>query len=83
MAICNLYTEKQHKISAHRDDERWLALNELDENKNRVILLLQALLFILIETNIKSDCYIRDFQIWNDKTNKWITIPLENRSLSL
>lgn len=80
VAICNLYTEKQHKISAHRDDERWLSLNELDKNKKPCHSII-ASLTIYPEQNENKEGHIREFQIWNDGTNKWNTIPLENRSL--
>ena len=34
IAICNFYTEREHKINEHRDDERWLEFNELDSQGN-------------------------------------------------
>ena len=34
IAICNFYTEKEHKINAYKDDERWLERNQLDREGN-------------------------------------------------
>ena len=33
IAICNFYTEKEHRINEHRDDERWLEKNFIKNDK--------------------------------------------------
>ena len=34
VCVCNYYTQKQHKISAHRVDERWLQKNLTNKHDN-------------------------------------------------
>ena len=34
VCVCNFYTEDRHKIADHRDDERWLQFNQLDDKNN-------------------------------------------------
>ena len=70
IAICNYYTEKDHKINEHRDDERWLTHNQLDSNGNPCASIIASL-------TLYPDCkyehqpeYLRNFGIYNDDKAK-------------
>ena len=81
IAICNFYTEKEHKINAHRDDERWLERNQLDKSGNPVASII-ASLTIYPECNYgENPDYLRNFGIYDEDHKTWKDKDLENNSI--
>lgn len=80
VCVCNLYTDDSHQIADHRDDERWLEFNELDNN-NIPYASIIASLTLYLHSNINSQ--LRRFQIYDDENKKWITKYLEHNSILL
>lgn len=76
VAVCNYYTEHQHSINAHRDDERWLELNQKDVHGN-----LKASIIASLTIYPDDNGSIRDFEIQNDETGIWEKTILENNSI--
>jgi len=81
IAICNFYTEKDHKINAHKDDERWLERNQLDKDGNPVASIIASLtLYPDYEYGDNPD-NLRNFGIYNEDSKKWEDIDLRNNSI--
>ena len=76
VVVCNYYTEHSHQINAHRDDERWLELNQRDADG-------QLKASIIASLTIYPDDYnsLREFEIQNDETGYWEKFYLENNSV--
>lgn len=79
VAVCNYYDEDCHQIAAHRDDERWLEFNEIN-NDGELSASIIASLTIYID---KEPTKLRNFEIHNDLSKKWETYNLENNSIIL
>lgn len=77
VGVCSLYTEKIHRISEHRDDERWLYKNELDAHGKPIASIIASLTLYI---DSKPDD-IRPFDIYDDQTEKWDTIELKHNSV--
>ena len=77
VAVCNYYTEDRHQISAHKDDERWLELNELDKSNNPCASIIASLTMYVDEI----PDILRKFEIYNETDKKWISHPLEHNSV--
>ena len=81
IAICNFYTEKDHKINAHKDDERWLERNQLDKDGNPVASIIASLtLYPNYEYGDNPD-NLRNFGIYNEDSKKWEDMDLRNNSI--
>ncbi len=80
IAICNFYTEKEHKINEHRDDERWLEFNELDKNGKPCASIIASMTFYPDSDN---PGYYRNFEIFDEDKNSWQKITLKHNSLLL
>tara|TARA_B100000524_G_scaffold317094_1_gene195972 strand:- start:1141 stop:2148 length:1008 start_codon:yes stop_codon:yes gene_type:complete len=76
VVVCNYYTEKQHQINAHKDDERWLVKNM--NNDGNMSSLIASLSYYPDELKPK---YHRNFQIQDG--DKWTDYTLENGSVIL
>lgn len=79
VCVCNFYTEDNHQISDHRDDERWLQYNELDANGQPFASIIASL--TIYPEDIPN--VLRKFQIYDDNIQKWITNDLEHNSILL
>ena len=77
--VCNYYTEDSHQISDHRDDERWLKFNELDSCGNPVASIIASLTFYVDD----EPSILRNFEIYDDNTNRWNKYQLRHNSLVL
>lgn len=80
IAICNFYTEKEHKINEHRDDERWLEFNELDKNGDPCASIIASMSFY---PDNSSPSYYRNFEIYDENNSGWKKITLKHNSLLL
>ena len=81
IAICNFYTEKEHKINAHKDDERWLERNQLDKDGKPVASIIASLsLYPDYEYGDNPD-NLRNFGIYNEDSKKWEDMDLKNNSI--
>lgn len=77
--VCNYYTVDSHQISDHRDDERWLKFNELDNSSNPEASIIASLTFY-----VDYEPYIlRNFEIYNENTNSWNKYQLRHNPLVL
>lgn len=75
--ICNNYTCHEHQISAHRDDERWLQCNEIDNDGNKCASIIASLtLYPDGQPPI-----LRNFEVYDEKIDKWKTFNLEHNSM--
>ena len=81
IAICNFYTEKEHKINAHRDDERWLEKNQLDDKGNAVASVIASLTLYPKYEYGDNPTDLRNFGIYNEDSKKWDDIDLKNNSI--
>ena len=68
IAICNFYTEREHKINEHRDDERWLEFNELDSQGNPCASGIASMTFY---PDNDDPGYYRNFEIYDENKNGW------------
>ena len=80
IAICNFYTEKEHKINEHRDDERWLEFNELDKNGKPSASIIASMTFY---PDSEKPSYYRNFEIYDEDNSSWKKITLKHNSLLL
>ena len=81
IAICNFYTEKEHKINAHKDDERWLERNQLDREGNPAASIIASLTIYPEYEYGKNPDYLRNFGIYDEDEKKWKDIDLKNNSI--
>ena len=81
IAICNYYTEKEHKINAHKDDERWLERNQLDDNGKPVASIIASLTIYPEYLYGENPEYIRNFGIYDEAEKTWKDIELKNNSI--
>ena len=81
IAICNYYTEKDHKINEHRDDERWLTHNQLDSSGNPCASIIASLTLYPECKYDEQPEYLRNFGIYNDDKKKWEDINLKHNSV--
>ena len=79
VCVCNYYTEDTHQIADHRDDERWLSLNQLDNNNNPAASIIASLTLYIDEAPKK----LRRFQVYDDSKNAWKNYELEHNSVLL
>jgi hypothetical protein len=77
IAICNFYTEKEHRINEHRDDERWLEKNFIKEDKLDSSIIASFTLY----PDDQNPSYHRRFEIFNDDSNKWEDVELNDNSI--
>jgi len=76
VCVCNFYTEDNHQIADHRDDERWLTFNEINNGNLSASIIASLTIYInKIPNNL------RRFQIYNDINGKWDTFYLEHNSI--
>ena len=78
IAICNFYTEREHKINEHRDDERWLEFNELDSQGNPCASIIASMTFY---PDNDDPGYYRNFEIYDENKNGWEKITLKHNSV--
>lgn len=78
VCVCNYYTQDNHQIADHRDDERWLAFNEL----NNGTLSASIIASLTIYPDEIPDT-LRRFQIYDDNVGieQWTTMELEHNSI--
>lgn len=81
VAVCNYYTQPQHKINAHRDDERWLDKNELDINGNPIASIIASFTLYPDFEYDEQPGYFRKFEIYDDQDGRWNEIELKNNSI--
>ena len=74
--VCNYYTEHNHQINAHKDDERWLVNNTLVDGE-----MTSLIASLTLYPDDKKPLHLRNFQIMENE--KWIDYPLENGSIIL
>ena len=78
IAICNFYTEREHKINEHRDDERWLEFNELNKNGEPCASIIASMTFYPDSNNPN---YYRNFELYNEDKKCWDKITLRHNSV--
>lgn len=81
IAICNFYTEKDHKINEHRDDERWLIRNQRNSRGELSASLIASLTLYPDYGYDEQPEYTRNFGIYNDDKCKWEDIKLKHNSV--
>ena len=77
VVVCNYYTEDSHRISDHRDDERWLEFNELDNIGNPVASIIASLTLYIDDIPE----ILRNFELYNEELGTWEKNLLEHNSL--
>ena len=78
VVVCNYYTDHSHQINAHRDDERWLKPNQLDDTGKPMASIIASLTIYPDDPNPD---YLRSFEIQNDETGKWESYDLHHNSV--
>ena len=78
VCVCNFYTEDSHQIADHRDDERWLAFNEINSGKLSASIIASLTIY---PDEIPDN--LRRFQIYDESEgeNKWKTLHLQHNSI--
>ena len=76
VVVCNYYTEDSHQISDHRDDERWLKFNEINQGKKTSSIIASVTLYV---DDIPSK--LRNFEIYNETDNCWNKYDLDHNSI--